>query len=587
MNTLGFLLFLGCAGLASAQTTPPPILAVNPLDTELQDACVKGDLRLIVEMVDQGASPKVSAGKEQITPLMVASRSSLEVTRLLIGKQTKIDATDAQGNSALNYACFAGQIDCARALLDAGANVNLTNKEGRTPLINAVRAGSTDLVTLLLAHHADVNANASLAPALVWAVDRNQIAIMKLLLDAGADVNLVPRALAEGGTDYPALHAAVATGNVEAMYLLLDHHADINLLNYSNVSPLMAAAACDDAVAVQTLLDKGARLDIQSNNAKRSALIMAARRGSLSSAQALVSSHANLELRDVYGRTALLAAAGSLEEKIVKMLVNNGADVNAVDSFGETAFGYAGSRGDVSLANWLKENGAKRTDLHIVALPRPQPPLPTGRAWALAVSAVFAQINGDNPNFLGYGDDPETSTSRGLRERWNITDRASLLKVLDDLRDRGPQADWQEEGVRVAALTDENFKTFLLVNAAVSGTSLDNFEAQAVRKNYLKWKERTGVGWSLCVSANLINRGYALHYLDEKEAWDLLLANARLLQRKFSSWAEMSDNFLDGREIWDKTRNPALDVCSQLLLNPKDPNSSWNKLPWTTDLSAP
>jgi hypothetical protein len=83
-----------------------------------------------------------------------------------------------------------------------------------------------------------------------------------------------------------------------------------------------------------------------------------------------------------------------------------------------------------------------------------------------------------------------------------------------------------------------------------------------------------------------VNRGYILHYLDEKEAWNLLLANARKVQASFSSWQEMSDNFLDGRKIWNEAPDNQFDACSKLLLNPRDPNSPWNQNPWKTDLSG-
>jgi len=187
---------------------------------------------------------------------------------------------------------------------------------------------------------------------------------------------------------------------------------------------------------------------------------------------------------------------------------------------------------------------------------------------------------------LGYDDYRNIGLEKQIQDRWQVTDRASLLKVVDDLQKRGPRLDWLQQGPKIAALNDDQFKTFLLLNSAVQGTSLDNFEATAVRKNYLKWKERTGLAWSLCVAANLINRGYTLGYVDDKEAWSLLLANARLVQASFTSWQEMSDNFLDGREISDKTRNTEMEACSRLLLNPNDVHSPWNRIPWKTDLGA-
>jgi ankyrin repeat protein len=586
MKIVAVLMYLGWAGAAAAQNTTNVTTPSNPnpLDPVLEDACLKGDLRQMVEMIDQGASPNAAAGTNRITPLIVASSHSLELTRLLLAKGAKVDTTDAPGNTPLNYACAAGQTDCATALLEAGANVNLANKDGRTPLINAVRADDTDLVKTLLAHHADVNANASPIPALVWAINNKEDDILRLLVDAGADVNLVPPAPDEQEPGFPPLHAAAATGDLTGMDLLLAHHADVNLHNHWDVTPLMSAAFRDQIIAMQELLDRGAKVDVQSNDGKMSALLIGCYAGYYDVVEALINNHANLELKNKDGETALILTARHMHSGVVKLLVDNGADVNATDAIGETALAYAGSRGDTTLADWLADHGAARTDLHILAWPAVQPPLPAARAWAVAVSAVYAVMSGVDPNRLGYDDHPNIDLTQSLRQRWQITDRASLLAVLDDLQNHGPRPDWRAKGIKLAALSDDQFKTFLFVNTAVLGTSLDNFEAQAIRKSYLKWKDRIGLAWALCVSANLINRGYTLHYLDEKEAWDLLLANARVVQANFGSWREMSDNFLDGREISDKARDTTFEACSQLLVHPKDPNSPWNKLPWKTDL---
>jgi hypothetical protein len=94
------------------------------------------------------------------------------------------------------------------------------------------------------------------------------------------------------------------------------------------------------------------------------------------------------------------------------------------------------------------------------------------------------------------------------------------------------------------------------------------------------------LAWDLCRAANIVNAGYAANYLTAREAWDRLMAIARTTQSSFSSWQEMSDNFLDGREIWANERSPKFDAVAKVLLNPNDSNSPWNQNPWKTDLSG-
>jgi Protein of unknown function (DUF1266) len=62
--------------------------------------------------------------------------------------------------------------------------------------------------------------------------------------------------------------------------------------------------------------------------------------------------------------------------------------------------------------------------------------------------------------------------------------------------------------------------------------------------------------------------------------------NARQTQKAFHSWQEMSENFLDGRELKASGRATQYEACATLLNNPKDPNSVWNQIPWETDLGA-
>jgi len=154
------------------------------------------------------------------------------------------------------------------------------------------------------------------------------------------------------------------------------------------------------------------------------------------------------------------------------------------------------------------------------------------------------------------------------------------LHELDDLRDKGHHTTYQSEGAKFAQMTDDQFQQVLQAH------SNDVTAIKATRTSYLKWKDRSGLAWDLCRSAHLVNAGYSTHYLNESEAWDRLMPIAQQAQKNFSSWQEMSDNFLDGREIWANNRDPRFEACAQLLLNPQDMNSPWNQNPWKTNLSA-
>jgi len=61
---------------------------------------------------------------------------------------------------------------------------------------------------------------------------------------------------------------------------------------------------------------------------------------------------------------------------------------------------------------------------------------------------------------------------------------------------------------------------------------------------------------------------------------------ARILQRAFSSWRELGENYLIGREFWSLTQTKQdgdqVRAAYDRLLN--DPNSPWNRISWTLSL---
>jgi hypothetical protein len=93
------------------------------------------------------------------------------------------------------------------------------------------------------------------------------------------------------------------------------------------------------------------------------------------------------------------------------------------------------------------------------------------------------------------------------------------------------------------------------------------------------------IAWNECRAVNLIRAGVSVHFLTEAEAWPMLMDLARKTQATFRSWREMNAAFLDCRQVWAGQRDPDFDLCTQLLLNPVDPNSPWNQLDWNTSLN--
>lgn len=164
---------------------------------------------LMSVLLKAGADPNI-ADDEGKTPLMRAAEAGqTENAKLLIAAKADVNATERMGDgcrSALVVALRKHQWDIADALLDAGADVKgssrIFNIFGITPLMFAVSTsvkGGNDssaqlrVVQKMIKAGADVNAQGQLefggATALHIAADTGDEAIVKLLIEAGANVN--------------------------------------------------------------------------------------------------------------------------------------------------------------------------------------------------------------------------------------------------------------------------------------------------------------------------------------------------------------------------------------------------------------
>ncbi|MBM3299487.1 MAG: ankyrin repeat domain-containing protein [Deltaproteobacteria bacterium] len=102
------------------------------------------------------------------------------------------------------------------------------------------------------------------------------------------------------------------------------------------------------------------------------ALHHAARNGHLEQVQELLKQGANVNAMDALLNTPLMAAASGGHLQVAELLVENGADVNAKTSDGRTALknALANARlggGQLEVARWLRDNGAKPTNLAVAA----------------------------------------------------------------------------------------------------------------------------------------------------------------------------------------------------------------------------
>jgi uncharacterized protein len=132
-----------------------------------------------------------------------------------------------------------------------------------TALMDAVIRNDAAAVKKLIAQGVNVSELDDNQDApLVMAAYKGYTEIVKLLLEAGADVTAV-----DPGMKATALHAAAYAGRAEAAKLLIAYHIDIDKQGpYNGYTALHDAIWQSNVETVEVLLNAGANLNLKSNS---------------------------------------------------------------------------------------------------------------------------------------------------------------------------------------------------------------------------------------------------------------------------------------------------------------------------------
>jgi ankyrin repeat protein len=381
-------------------------------ETPLMAVARTGNVEAATLLLDAGADVNaVELWGQQSALMWAAAQKQPEMIKLLIARGADVDARGAIRNwerkvikeprpkdmnqggfTPLLYAAREGCIDCARELVAGGADLNLPDPHRVTPLVMALLNLHFDFAAYLIEAGADVNkwdlygrsplymaADTSTLPVqgngsmvVLPSMDKlKAIDVARMLLDKGANVNArlkrrppyrnVPQdrggdsILSMGAT--PLLRAARA-GDTPMVNLLLERGALVDLASNQGVTPLMAAAGVEFGLRVtrgrnrteegvmttmRALLDAGAdinaRMLVEPQGEAAAHLLVIEQR--LSDYRYDYRGRQVPSPRAVPHRTALHGAAMKGFTSIVKFLAENGADLYAKDANGRTALDLA------------------------------------------------------------------------------------------------------------------------------------------------------------------------------------------------------------------------------------------------------
>ncbi|CAM4758600.1 unnamed protein product [Rotaria magnacalcarata] len=283
-----------------------------------------------------------------LTALSIAAGKKHKPLTEILASCPEVDVNKASssGITPLLMVAEVGWPDILDILLQRGAIVDSApsgkraeeNKiAGSTPLIGATKYNHPECVKRLLANHANPNhQNQSGISALMLAAEQGFFECVKLLVQAGADLELAPSgplALTMNLCGQTPLFCAAKEGRTDIVKYLLDRGANPRVQNHYGVSALWIPAQKGMLDVVELLLNAGAETHV-------------APFGNLAD-----------EL-NITGWTPLYAAMKSRKFDVVKLLLKRGADPNAVTKLGSTPFLLASEICDLDIIEACVEAGA-------------------------------------------------------------------------------------------------------------------------------------------------------------------------------------------------------------------------------------
>ncbi|XP_017287874.2 ankyrin repeat and EF-hand domain-containing protein 1a [Kryptolebias marmoratus] len=241
-----------------------------------------------------------------------------------LGVENLINLTEPRdGTGVLHVAVSANDLDLVSFLLANDAHPNVRDRRGRTPVMLAAELGNDAIVTLLTQKQAD----------------------LKLLDAEGKGVLFY--------CNYPTKR------HTRCLQLALKNRADVNNVSAKglHVFQTMCEKAYDCSPLCLIMLDAGADPDATNQETGVTALMEAARAGSLPLVRAILRRGGNPNALDKTRLTAVHYAAMGGFFEVIQMMSAYSADMGSVDLHSCTPLHYAAATGNANCCKFLAQRG--------------------------------------------------------------------------------------------------------------------------------------------------------------------------------------------------------------------------------------
>jgi len=317
--------------------------------TALMQAATLRDAEILKTLINYGADVNAVDRHGNTALFYAVGQDNVQATTLLLKSGSDINHVNRKGLTPLFIAIEKSHIASTRTLLINKANTELKGPSGETievmartkakrevlievesalhnwqPLHKAAAFGDYFQVMKLVEAGADINAltKRNLTP-LALAVRSEHINVVNYLFDSGAKV--------EFDNDKGESLLSVARKGLKAKTaVLVESRID-------GWSKLMEAAALNDLSKLELYISRRQDMEFRSRF-NRTALMVAVNQGNYESVQTLVEHGAKINVQDKFGWSPLMYASHLGNEKISKYLLKNNARIDYYDDFCNSAF---------------------------------------------------------------------------------------------------------------------------------------------------------------------------------------------------------------------------------------------------------
>jgi ankyrin repeat protein len=329
-------LFVGVAGLA---------VAVWPLagfdGSPVADAAENQDFGTVKALIAKKADVNAAQADGSTALEWAVHYNNAEAVDLLLKSGADTKAATRLNATALYLAAESGNPAMIQKLLAAGADPNQTVlSQNETPLMFAARSGDVEAVKILLDKGAKIDATEKMrgSTALLWAAEQNHADVVKLLIERGAKADaktaIAAAPAGRGGGRRAAAAPAAATPAANPAPSAPAPAAASENTQFAKVAPPAATPAKPKATVEED--DEAFARPPAGGNGGITALILATREGGLETMKVLLDNGAPINQQSANGNTALIVAAMNGNADAINLLLERGADVNLANAQGWT-----------------------------------------------------------------------------------------------------------------------------------------------------------------------------------------------------------------------------------------------------------